>query len=118
MGCEVGEEKLEEPRHSLQTARPSCSLAFPGSSFVMTVPSRLSLLALRGRDVISSAPPVMKSAPAASGPAETASSTQSRPVSDNAGRNLKLETVKSRSSYDFFESVLSPGQTIHHLTGL
>lgn len=117
MGREVGEEKLEEVRHSLQTARLHCSLTFPRSSFVMTVPSGLSLQALQGRDVISSAPPVMKSEPA-----ETTSSTgrsqttQSGPVSDNAGRNLKLRTVQSRSNADFLESVLSPGQIIHHLT--
>lgn len=73
----------------------------------MTVPSGLSFQALQGRDVISSA-----------SAAETASSTRSRPVSDNAGRNLKLRAAQSRSNDDFLESVPSPGQIIHQLTAL
>lgn len=63
----------------------------------MTVPSGLSLQALRGPDVISSAPSVMKSASVASEPAETVSSTRSWPVSDKAGRNLKLRAVQNRT---------------------
>lgn len=76
----------------------------------MTVPSGLSFQALQGRDVISSAPPASA--------AETASSTRSRPVSDNAGRNLKPRAAQSRSNDDFLENIPSPGQIIHQLTAL
>lgn len=57
----------------------------------MTVLSGLSLQTLQGRDVISSAPPVMKSASAAG---EHASSSRRPSVSDKTGRNLKLGAAK------------------------
>lgn len=69
----------------------------------MTVLSGPSLQTLQGRDVISSAPPVMKSASAAS---EPASSTRGPSVSDKTGRNLKLGAVKNQSQ----SGSVSPGE--------
>lgn len=70
----------------------------------MTVLSGLSLQTLQGRDVISSAPPVMKRASAAS---EHASSARRPSVSDKTGRNLKLGAVKNQSQ----SGLASPGET-------
>lgn len=70
----------------------------------MTVLSGLSLQTLQGRDVISSAPPVMKSASAAS---EHASSTRGPSASDKTGRNLKLGAVKNQSQ----SGLEGPGET-------
>lgn len=70
----------------------------------MTVLSGLSLQTLQGRDVISSAPPVMKSASAAS---EHASSRRRPSVSDKTGRNLKLGAAKNQSQ----SGLGSPGES-------
>lgn len=110
-GREAGEENLEESETQPEDGPSSLQPDVPNELFCLDRSRQwLSLHVLQRRDVISSAPPVMKSAWAASGAPETASSTsagfrQRRPESEARSckkpdqRRLPRKRPESRSNH-------------------